>query len=100
MTHDTHDATTARLLVIPDEVERLRGALAEAEARVHELDVQLAGERQTADVQRGNVLRLEARATRLQDAARSAALILATPGGDPAAARAILRDALGDGPDA
>ena len=86
--------------MLPEEIDHLRAALAAAEARIHELDGQLASERQTADVQRGHVLRLQARVERLQEGVRAAALILATPGGAPAAARAALRDALGDGPDA
>ena len=84
----------------PEEIDRLRAELAAAEARVHELDAQLASERQTADVQRGHVLRLQARVERLQAGVRAAALILATPGGAPAAAHAALREALGDGPEA
>ncbi len=62
----------------PDGAERvaaLGAALAAAEARIHELDVQLASERQAADVRRGRLLAAEARAAAAESALREVAAL-------------------------
>jgi rhodanese-related sulfurtransferase len=62
----------------PDDAERvaaLGAALAAAEARIHELDVQLASERQAADVRRGHLLAAEARAAAAEAALREVAAL-------------------------